>query len=167
MAKTYYIIRHGETFATINHRGYGFKVYSAPILESGIPTLERVGQYLKDKPIDFAIRSPLKRCAQTAEILTKQGNPEFVADRRLTEFFLQTFWQLKRRLTSLITDLEASPHEHILICTHGAIIAGLISLLTTKKFNFTQTFSYPDPGILTIITNTHIEQINFNKPLPK
>jgi broad specificity phosphatase PhoE len=162
--KTYYIFRHGETFATKAGTGYGMKVFSAPLLPEATPSLQRMGQYLKDIPTDFAVSSAVKRCRQTVEIIGKESGKEFVFDKRLNEFFLESVGHLVRRLKKFLDDIETHKYEHVVICTHGACISALITLLTAKKDHQASynLFNYPPPGVLTIIEGNNIQDVNFN-----
>lgn len=164
MKPTFYIFRHGETFATKRGTGYGVRIFSAPILPEATGALERMGAYLKNIPTEYNASSALKRCRQTAEIIGRESGKEFVFDKRLNEYFLESFGHFKQRLGSFLADIEKQRYESVVICTHGACISALISLLTAKKdhqasFNL---FQYPPPGVLTVIEETNIQEINFN-----
>lgn len=165
--KTYYIFRHGETFATKAGTGYGIRVFSAPILPEAHAPLQRMGAYLKSIESSYNVSSQIHRCRQTVEIVGKESGKTFVFDKRLNEFFLESFGHFQKRLQSILTDIEKESAENILICTHGAGIAGLISLLTPKKDmpGAFDVFHYPRPGVLTIIKGETIQEINFNTPV--
>lgn len=161
MAK-FYIFRHGETFATKSNSNYGFTVFSAPILEEGKPVIIKMAKFLKKIPSDFNASSPLKRCRQTAEIVTEVTGKEFVFDKRLTEFFFETHWGFERRVKSFLDQIEKASYQNMMICTHGAVLMMLKRLLLKtekKKLNF---FDYPKPGVLWIVENGKLEEINFN-----
>lgn len=158
----FYLFRHGETFATKNNSNYWFKVFSAPILEEGKPVIVKMAKYLKNIPSDFNVSSFLNRCKQTAEIITEVTGKEFVFDKRLTEFFLETHWGLERRVKSLLDEIEKHKYQNVWICTHGAVLMMLKRLLlkTEKKgLNFSD---YPKPGVLWIIEDNKLQEINFN-----
>lgn len=161
MAKTYYIFRHGQTFATKYHTGYGWKVFTASILNDSKPALARMGQYLSTQKIDLAYRSPLKRCQQTANIISSETNIEFQSDIRLGELFLEFHWQVRRRAKNFLDSIAETDAENIAICTHGAVITELMKLLSNHKSRFLE---YPQPGVLIIIKEGKVELINFNKP---
>lgn len=164
MIKTYYLIRHGETFATKKYKGfYGWKVLSAEILPETIPMLERVGTYMKNIPTDANYSSTIKRCVQTSKILTSTSNKEFIYDKRLNEYFFETFGHFKKRVQKFLQELNESNTETVFICTHGAVIAAIEHLVTVQQFTVPMVFNYPPPGILTIIKGKEIEKINFNK----
>ena len=161
--KTYYIFRHGETKATLKGRGYGFRNRSARILEIGKPVIEEMAQFLKDIPSDYNVSSEYIRCQETAEIITNIANKQFVFDKRLNEFFFETFSHMRRRVREFLDEMEGSNHQTILVCSHGAILAGLISFLTKGEYPASDLTSYPPPGILIKIENGKVEQWDFNQ----
>jgi broad specificity phosphatase PhoE len=161
--KTFYIFRHGETFATKLKRWYGYKLYSAPILEEGKPSILRLANYLKNIPESYSVSSPFLRCRQTAEIVSDITGQKFETDRRIREYeYFELPYFLKRRVLSFINDMENSNHKNILICTHAIILEMLIQFLTKGRISFRDRIAAPLPGVLTIIKNKELEQINFN-----
>ena len=165
--KTYYIFRHGETFATKAGTGYGIRVFSAPILPEARTPLEKMGKYLAAIEDSYNISSEVLRCRQTVAIIAEKSGKSFVFDKRLNEFFLESYGHFKKRLQAMLDAIEKESAENILICTHGAGIAGLISLLTPKKDmpGAFDVFHYPAPGILTIIQGETVKEVNFNTPV--
>lgn len=162
-SKTYYIFRHGETFVTKeNHIWYGTRIFSAPILEEGKPALKKLAQYLLQIPSNFNASSQIRRCRQTVQIINEVTGKEFVFDRRLNEWFLEPLWFFSRRLKSFLSYVEKQDSQNILICTHAAVIAGLVSLITKNSFSRKDLMKYPKPGVLLIIKNGKIEEGDFN-----
>lgn len=162
--KTFYIFRHGETFATLKGVGYGLRIFSASMEPAGIPALEKMGEYLKKHPTDHNFSSQLKRCKQTVEIISKISGKQFIFDKRLNEYFIETETHLRKRISSLLSEIDKKGYEKIAICTHGAVIAMLIHELT--KTDMAETFNiydFPPPGILSIVQDKKIQQISFNK----
>lgn len=162
MAKTYYIFRHGETFATKSGGGYGVRIFNAPILPEGKEAIEKMAKFLKAKDVDLSLSSPFKRCKQTVEIISGITGSEFKFDKRLSEFFLETFGHFKRRIKNLVDEVESSDYKSVAICTHGAVISGLTGFLTKGVFEVLSVPDYPDPGVLIIIRDHHLEEVNFN-----
>src|SRR5437762_1931158 len=126
MPKIFYIFRHGETFATKLEKGYGRKVFSAPLLDEGHPAIERIGEYLKNIETDFNTSSNVKRCRQTVEIVSQISGKQFIFDKRLNEFFLETYWHFRRRIKGVLKDIDQKGFSSVCICTHGACIAMLV-----------------------------------------
>lgn len=166
MQKTYYILRHSETFVTQSKRiirWYGFKIFSAHILPLGNPVTEKIAKYLKDIPTDINICSEYLRCRETAEIVSRITHKKFIYDKRVNEFFFETFWHFKKRLRRFNKDMESSDAKVILICTHEAVITTLIAILTGKKITLRSLFSnHLHPGNMIIITGNKVKTIDFN-----
>lgn len=163
MAKTYYIFRHGETFATKKKGWYWHRIFSAPILEEGKPNIARLAEYLKDKPSDYNVRSTFLRCAQTAQIVTDITGKEFVSDRRIREYVFEAPWLFKRRIRHFVREMEASKHQTIVICTHSFVIELLLQEILDGKIHFWKRLAAPLPGVLTVIKNKKVEEMNFNE----
>jgi len=159
--KTYYIFRHGQTFATVRNSGYGLRRLSAGIVDSARPTIIKMADFLKTVPTDLNLTSPIPRCEQTAQIITLETGKKFTTDWRLTEM-MEPVAILRWRVNSLIKQIEKSEFETTLICTHGAVIAALVSLLTKHKFGANDLLDYPPPGILIKIQNGKVEEYDFN-----
>lgn len=162
MEKTYYIFRHGETFATLGKRWYWNKIYSAPILEEGKPSIIRLAEYLKKIPSDYNVSSPYLRCRQTTEMITGITKKKFVLDVRIREYAFELPWLFKKRILRFINDMENSNHEVIMICTHAIVIESLIQYLLNGHISMRERLIAPLPGVLTVIKDNKISEINFN-----
>ena len=170
----YYIFRHGETFATKGHTEYGDKILSASTLPEGIPVTKRLAEYLKNIQTDFNVRSELLRVEQTAEIITKITEKKFETDARLNDTMVapkelkdvyphtETKDEFITRIKSFLTDLQSKPYETVLIGTHGGVIAALKHLVVNGEFDYHSIMDIPKPGVLTIIKDGEIEEIDFN-----
>lgn len=159
--KTYYIFRHGETVATKRNTGYGTQIFSARILESAKPIITRMALSLKDIRSDLHLTSPILRCRQTAQLITLETGKKFTVDWRLTEI-MEPFPILKWRIKNFLNQAEKSGFQTILICTHGAVIAGLVAFLTKGDFIAGDLVNYPPPGTLIKVGNGKIEEFDFN-----
>ncbi len=160
--KTYYIFRHGETFATKLKKWYGYRLYSAPILEEGKPSIIRLASYLKDIPSNYNVSSPFLRCRQTSEIVTQITGKNFTFDKRIREYGIELPIFFKRRVLNFLKEMESSNHQTIIICTHAIVIEMLIQYLTKGNISLKDRLVAPLPGVLTIIKNKQSEEINFN-----
>jgi broad specificity phosphatase PhoE len=176
MAKTYsqkssayYLFRHGDTFVTKRQRlwyyptflpetafSYGTKVFSASILDEAKPVIQKLADYLKDIPTDFNTSSQLRRCRQTVQIIEKITHKEFVFDKRLNEFVFEAPWVFQNRVKNFLKMLEQKEFQSVAICTHGAVLALIASILSGKKVGF------PKPGVLVIIKGNTITYKDFN-----
>jgi len=162
-SKTYYIFRHGETFATKQNRWYWHKLYSATILEEGKPSVLRLATHLKNIPTEYNVSSPFLRCRQTAQLVTEITGKKFEFDSRLGERTFELPWRYRNRILKFINDMEASSYENILICTHAAVIRVLVAHLTRKDLSLREKIVAPRPGVLSIIKEGKITEINFNE----
>jgi broad specificity phosphatase PhoE len=161
--KTYYIFRHGETFATKARRWYWHRLYSAPILEEGKPAILKLAQFLKNVDSDYNVCSPFLRCLQTAEIVAAVTGKNFETDRRIREYSFELPVFLKRRVLNFLSEMENSDKKTIVICTHAIIIELIIQYLTRGKISLRERLTAPLPGVLTIIKDKQLKELNFNK----
>ena len=63
-----YIIRHGETFENASNRLQGR--IDSNLTEEGKKQALEVRNYFVDKEVDLIVSSPLKRCVETANIIS-------------------------------------------------------------------------------------------------
>ncbi len=162
--KTLYLFRHA--LATHSQTGYGDQILTADILPEGIPPVQRLAKHLHQYPVTAAYVSRVKRCQQTAELVSQVTGLEFESDARLNELYSESFDDFLQRVSSFLQDLALVPDSHIAICTHGAVIGAVKSILVDKQqATFAQiddSQSYPLTGVLWIINNSKLEAINFN-----
>ncbi len=161
--KTYNIYRHGDTLGA--RRGWYFPLeyFTASILPEGIPPIKRLAEYLRDKPIDSHVISPIRRCRETASIVTKEVGVKPRSDWRLADRLpIEPLFILKWRVKSFLRDMEKSEDENILICTHKAHIAVMAHILTGKALSGLGDKSLYKPGTLTMIKGNKEEIKDFN-----
>lgn len=166
--KTYYILRHA--LATHSTTGYGDEIVSAHILPEGRKAIERMAKYFTDIPSDANITSELIRCRETAKIITDTTGKSFITDKRLNEYSAEenysneSFEQFRQRLLLFLLDLEQDETKQtILICTHGATMAGLKHILIEGRFTTDNRFDFPAPGVLlNIKSDGTVEEKDFN-----
>ena len=158
--KNFYLFRHG--LATKSLIGYGDKILTATLLPEGVPPIERMAEFLKDIPSDFNVSSEFLRCQQTTKIISDITNKKFVRDVRLNEYYNESFEEFRTRVKNFLQEIETQPYKNIIICTHGAVVAALKNLITKNSFYIFQQFTFPKTGVLMIIKNNTIEEIDFN-----
>lgn len=171
---TFYITRHAHTFATVDtNKSYANKELTTPILEEGKPTIVKLATYLKDISTDHNARSELLRVEQTAQIISQVTGKHFVADPRLNELLDENnmlppypytgyFENKREQFIDFINEMNQKSYKSVLVCTHGIGISGLRCLLTKGNFEVEDIHTYTDPGVLLIIKNKKVEQIDFN-----
>lgn len=162
----YYIFRHGPTYFSKKGIPYGDQVETAEILKEGFPAIERLGKYLKGIKTDFNVTSPYLRCRQTVEIVSKNSDKFFEINNLLHDYDPrnETIEDNAKRITDFYNDLITHTPEYssVAICTHGYPIAMLKDLVLTGKIDLSKINDYPETGVLTVIKNSTISEINFN-----
>ncbi|MDX2161050.1 MAG: histidine phosphatase family protein [bacterium] len=160
--KAWTIFRHG--LATHSKTGYGDQIWTAQVLPEGIPPIQRLAGFLQHEGTrpDMAACSELLRCRQTAAIVTAATGVAFTPDARLNEQIDETFDQVRERVRGFIAAVNASPHQSIWVCTHGAIIAALKNLLTVGLFTPSDALDYTKPGEILRIAGDRVEIFRFN-----
>jgi broad specificity phosphatase PhoE len=66
-----YFVRHGENLANITKQ-FSYKIVDYPLTPKGVLQSEQTAQYFIDKNIHEIYTSPLKRAAETAEIIGRR-----------------------------------------------------------------------------------------------
>jgi broad specificity phosphatase PhoE len=162
--KTLLLSRHA--LATHSLHGYGDQILSAKILPEGIPPIQRMATFLKEIETEQNVVSPVLRCQQTAQIITKETGKIFLTDSRLGEYKgelpSETFAEFKERCKLFWKDIQESAAETFLICSHGAVIAGLRHFCIEADFSEEQQYDYPSTGELWILRDNKLESFDFN-----
>ena len=158
--KQWYIFRHGLATRSLN--GYGDTILTAEVLPEGIAPVRRLGAHLKSFPYDIGMRSEFIRCQQTAAIVSEITGRAFTPDGRLNEKYQETFGQVKVRVEQFIADMQATPHQNIWVCTHGAVIAALKHLLTRGEHSEAFEMDYIQPGELLVVRGTDAEVVRLD-----
>lgn len=156
MAKTIYLMRHGETLFNTQKRVQGW--CDSPLTEKGKDQARAVGQYFKEQGIRFtsAYSSTQERATDTLQLVTyapykqvkglKEMNfgifeareEELLPKRRpgassfedlLVPFGGEDIREVgKRMLDSIVTIAEQDEAETLLMVSHGAAIWGLVQV---------------------------------------
>ena len=158
--KTIYLVRHG--LSTLSKHGYGKRKLTADLLPQGEPAVERIARYLEDVPESLNISSDLPRCRHTAAIITRITGKLFTFDKRLSEYYHETFTEFKSRIYDVLKDLSAAPEQNLIICTHGSVIAGITYFIMEHKFIYKNLYDYPKEGELLLIQNQKSRKLSFN-----
>jgi broad specificity phosphatase PhoE len=160
LSKTLYLFRHG--LATHSAEGYGDEILTAHVLPEGKPPVKKLAQYLKTVPLDLQISSEIPRCKETAAIVSEVTGKKFNYDRRLNEYYLETFEDFGLRVKSFLNDLNKQNYQYAAICTHGAVIAAIKNFLLKNNFEVEDQLDYPLTGELWILKENKIKKVNFN-----
>lgn len=161
----YYIFRHGETYNSKNRIKYPKNNWKVQILPEGVPVLEKLATYLNKFKSDFNVSSEYLRCKETTEIVTKITGNNFETDSRINEFSqkmaMESFEIFSERIKNFLDELNSKNYKTVIICTHGAVIAGLKSFLLKNNFEKNDLIDYPRPGVLLRIEKGKIKEIDF------
>ena len=85
MKKYFFLFRHGETTYNVSGFVQG-QTNNSVLTEKGVDQAFKVGEILKDYPIDILVSSPLRRALQTAqEVLKSFDSLPLLTDNRFTE----------------------------------------------------------------------------------
>lgn len=157
--KTLYLVRHG--LSTLSKRGYGRRKLTAGLLPQGAAAIEKIASYLKDTPFSYNVSSDLPRCRQTAGIITNITGKPFVYDKRLTEFYHESFTDFKARIADFLEYISTVPEEYIIICSHAAVIAGITDLTIKGSFTYKKNYDDPLEGELVVLDKGGYRKIRF------
>lgn len=143
MARTLYLVRHGETMFNVRRIMQGWT--DSPLTELGVEQAERVGRYFKHEGLTFdhAYASTLARTHQTIEAITDMpfsrepglcemyfGEYEaerfaLLPPRPWNDFFVkfggESEDELRNRVCSTLANIMERPgHEQVLAVSHGS-----------------------------------------------
>ena len=135
MAKTLYLMRHGQTLFNLRHKVQGW--CDAPLTDFGIYQAKVAGQYFKDAGIIFddAYSSTQERACDTLELVT-DGKLPYKRVKGLKEWNFGTFegesedlfvpyggegvYQVGERVLVTLTEvMEQADAEPVLAVSHG------------------------------------------------
>jgi len=159
------IFRHGETYVSKhNLPNYGDTENTAGLLPEGVPAIRELGLYLKKTNTDINLTSPLKRCLETVEIVTEISGKKFTIDDRLGEYDpdMENKLGLIERIKGFMDEIAKKDYRSVLICTHGYPISAILQYLSEGKVEVPKLDNYPNPGVLTIVKDGKISEIDFD-----
>lgn len=167
-----YIFRHGLTYEVKYKKRYILDNKDVPILPESLESIKRIGEYLQKFPLDFFVSSSYLRCTETAQAISKIIEKPFVLDERLIDYQtagdlppgtkrLEYFDSFEKRIMNFFQEMQSKQYKNVAICTHGIVVAALKNLVLDKNIE-EYTLNYPPPGVLTIIKEGKIEEIDFN-----
>lgn len=158
----FYILRHGETLVSQTNGVYGDTILTAEILPEGKPAIEKLTGYLKDVATDFNASSRILRCRQTAAIVSQATGKDFLFDSRLNELYNETVDKFVAKIKDFLEEVRRGGYRNVLICTHGAVIAILTSLIVSGDLTTYNVTSLPRPGVLRVIQAGKVQDLDFN-----
>jgi len=145
----YYLFRHG--LAIKPGQNYQPNNQNIPLLPEAKKDIIKLANKLKHINTDLNLCSQYLRCRQTADLVAQITGKKFIIDAKLNEFQSETFAQFKNRIKSFLKKIHSQNSQHILICTHGAVIAAITHLVKEGKFKLKHELDYPPPAGLRIL----------------
>lgn len=88
--KTIYLVRHGKTFINRYHKMQGW--CDSPLTSEGIAGAKKVGQVLKDVPLDIALSSDTKRASDTCDYIIQENCNHDELQHLSSPFFREQFY---------------------------------------------------------------------------
>lgn len=158
---TWYLFRHA--LATYDKKGYGDQILTATILEHEVAPIEKMATYLRKVKDSINVSSTLLRCTQTTDIISRGSGKIFTTDKRLNEYYNESFEEFHQRVTRWVHDIGKIQPSAVLVCSHGAVIAGIKHILLDGDFREFDIRDYPDCGELLIIEHKSTKLMNFNE----
>lgn len=158
---TWYLFRHA--LATYDKKGYGDQILTAAILKHEVAPIEKMATYLQKVKDSINVSSTLLRCKQTIDIISRGSGKIFITDKRLNEYYSESFEEFHQRVTQWVHDIGKIQPSAVLVCSHGAVIAGIKHTLLYGDFRENDIRDYPDCGQLLIIKHKSTKLVNFNE----
>jgi broad specificity phosphatase PhoE len=147
LLQTIYFHRHGQTPHSVRGTGYGNDQYRSMLTERGIREAELLGAELaKRDKFTVYYTSPLPRAVQTATIVQRHILCPLEAEPALTEPINEAQKDTWERVTKFARKLMESPHERILLSTHGYIFYCLTAYFRGLDLRELKDFKNPPTG---------------------
>lgn len=143
---------------------YGDMVETAEILPEGIPSIKRLGEYLKNIQTDANFTSPYKRCLETSGIVSEITGKKFVVDENLRDWDPRngTVEEMVERILTFCHNMQHTTYNSLSLCTHGYPINAIVAFFIKGKIESDDLDNYPETGVLTTIEDGKVNYINFN-----
>lgn len=135
---------------------------TASILPESVPIIQKMGKYLGTVLTSENFVSPYPRCRQTAAIVTEITGKKFQVDARLAEYHQTTFADFHIRVSDFVNDITSQNLAFAIVCTHGAVVAGIQSLLIKDEFLESDLLNYPECGEIVIIKDKEVKTLDYN-----
>lgn len=124
--------------------------------------IKKIGHFLQKERLDALYSSPFLRCRQTASLIGEITNVTPSIDARIRGYFFEPPWILKKRTEEFLLSLEKSEFQHIGICSHGVVIARLITLLLHKRLRIPDVLHQMSPGKVAVYRDGILEVKEFS-----
>lgn len=137
--------------------------FSAPVLSEAENEIRHIGHFLQKERIDALYSSPFLRCRQTSSIIGEITKVSTTVDTRIRGYFFEPPWILKKRTEDFLLSLERSEFQRIGICSHGVVIARLLTLLLQKPLRIPDLLHQMSPGKVAVYKDGLLEVKDFRR----
>jgi broad specificity phosphatase PhoE len=163
-------VRHGQTEA--NEKGIEAGPLDYPLSRNGRKEVRHISRKLAGVRIQAVYSSPILRAVQTAEILAKPHKlkvktleelteakikPRFVGKkgrhhiRESPEDYLETYDELRRRITKAIDTIKAQERGNVIVVSHGDVITAMLEEVVERREDSSYYVMHAEPASLSII----------------
>ena len=166
-----FVVRHGQTHA--NEKGIEAGPLDYPLSKAGRREVRFISKALSGVKIHAVYSSPILRAQQTAEILarphglkvkTLEGltetriKPEFVGKKgrhhilESPEDYLETYDELRRRITKAIDLIKANERGNVIAVSHGDTITAMLEEVVERRRDDRRYYvMHAEPASLSVI----------------
>jgi broad specificity phosphatase PhoE len=147
LLQTIYFHRHGQTPHSIRGTGYGNDQYRSMLTDRGVREAELLGEELaKRAKFEVYYTSPLPRAVQTATIVQRYIGTALIGEPALIEPINEATKDTWERVSKFAHTLLKTPHERILLSTHGYIFYCLTAYFRGLDLRELKDFKNPPTG---------------------
>jgi broad specificity phosphatase PhoE len=164
------VVRHGQTEA--NEKGIEAGPLNYPLSKTGRKEVRFISRALSRVKVNAVYSSPVLRAVQTAEILAKpyrlkvktledlteaKLKPEFIGKKgrhhiiESPECYLETYAQLRARVTRVMDTIKARERGNVIAVSHGDVITAMLEEVVQRRVNAGYYVMHAEPGSLSII----------------
>jgi len=165
------VVRHGQTEANENEIEAGPLDY--PLNKKGRKEVRFMSKVLSDVKVKAVYSSPVFRAMQTAEILARPHKlkvktledlteakikPGFVGKKgrhhilENPEAFLETFDELRRRITRAMDVIKAKERGNVIVVSHGDVITTMLEVVVERRMDAKRYYvMHAEPASLSIV----------------
>ncbi|MBA4538205.1 histidine phosphatase family protein [Bacillus aquiflavi] len=165
--KTIYLVRHGKAEG---------QPFSAPLTDKGREQARALVDFFKDRQVDKIYSSPYKRAVETITPVAENKKLNIIEDDRLSERVLSNTsfsdWQEKlkasfadfelvfeggetqasgmKRAVSILEDVLAAKHQHIILVSHGNLTTLLLRYFN-QQFGYHELMEMTNPDVFEVV----------------
>jgi broad specificity phosphatase PhoE len=164
------VVRHGQTEA--NEKGIEAGPLDYPLSKTGRREVKFISKTLSKVKVHAIFSSPILRCVQTAKILARPHGlnvrtledlteakikPEFFGKKgrhhilESPEAFLETYSELRMRITNAIEIIKTQERGNVILVSHGDVITAMLEGVVERRRGSKYYVMHAEPASLSII----------------